>query len=548
MIAPRLTYTPATVASGGLCVLIGPDFVLAMGPESHGHLSALWDLIASEGGGSDSVFEYVMGVGLRSFPTLVIANCRPEPDGLDVILRGDVSVVTQHHDGTTARHTGAGARTWRKVELNAVAVLRIHESTEPTWLPIRSGAVLAESVVWELNGEERADHTRLVPAAPEPGTTPAIPVASSVPVVAPEPVTPDAHARPLAASASPGAEEAVLAQPIVEYSDGDSLHSVEPVDPVDAVASVDPVDPDDLVVAPVVSPAAAVAPEAAVAGPSRSLIGSVPISEVPGSTSSLAAADGLSEEDSAAEDQDQFDRIFGVTRQGSVEDAAVRAAATADVVGSRGLSDPAGGGGTASAGAPVTADAGAGSAELGDRDGMTISREELESMKQQTAGGQHSGQTPRGCTMRAIVCPAGHPNPTHQERCRVCAAVIIDRGVRDVPEVAPGVLVFADGQSEVLDGPMVIGRQPRETGMTGQVAPRLVSVPSPEKLLSRSHIAVRVEGWSVTVTDLGTGNGTEVTLPGEGPQRLRGGQPCLIVPGTVVELAGEAVMTYEVRP
>lgn len=149
--------------------------------------------------------------------------------------------------------------------------------------------------------------------------------------------------------------------------------------------------------------------------------------------------------------------------------------------------------------------------------------------------------------MRAIVCPAGHPNPTHQERCRVCAAVIIDRGVRDVPEVAPGVLVFADGQSEVLDGPMVIGRQPRETGMTGQVAPRLVSVPSPEKLLSRSHIAVRVEGWSVTVTDLGTGNGTEVTLPGEGPQRLRGGQPCLIVPGTVVELAGEAVMTYEVQ-
>ena len=43
--------------------------------------------------------------------------------------------------------------------------------------------------------------------------------------------------------------------------------------------------------------------------------------------------------------------------------------------------------------------------------------------------------------------------------------------------------------------------------------PHVVKVPSPERDVSRNHVEVVLEGWHVLVRDLGTTNGTTVTLP-----------------------------------
>ncbi len=56
-----------------------------------------------------------------------------------------------------------------------------------------------------------------------------------------------------------------------------------------------------------------------------------------------------------------------------------------------------------------------------------------------------------------------------------------------------------------------------------------------------------LDGWHVLVRDLGSTNGTTVTLPGQEPVRLRPTEDQGIEPGTVVTLADEVVLTYEVQ-
>jgi hypothetical protein len=58
---------------------------------------------------------------------------------------------------------------------------------------------------------------------------------------------------------------------------------------------------------------------------------------------------------------------------------------------------------------------------------------------------------------------------------------------------------------------------------------------------------VVLEGWHVMVRDLGSTNGTTVTLPGYEPARLRPTDQPVLEPGTVVTLADEITMTFEVR-
>ena len=49
------------------------------------------------------------------------------------------------------------------------------------------------------------------------------------------------------------------------------------------------------------------------------------------------------------------------------------------------------------------------------------------------------------------------------------------------------------------------------------------------------------------VRDLGSTNGTTVTLPGQEPVRLRPSEEQGIEPGTVITLADEVALTFEVE-
>ena len=74
----------------------------------------------------------------------------------------------------------------------------------------------------------------------------------------------------------------------------------------------------------------------------------------------------------------------------------------------------------------------------------------------------------------------------------------------------------------------------------------MLRVGGPDRDISRNHAEFVLEGWQVLVRDLGSTNGTTVTRPGQQPVRLRPHEPLEIEPGTVVSLAGEVVLSYEV--
>jgi hypothetical protein len=104
----------------------------------------------------------------------------------------------------------------------------------------------------------------------------------------------------------------------------------------------------------------------------------------------------------------------------------------------------------------------------------------------------------------------------------------------------------ADGSRESLSRPVLIGRAPSAGGAgagsgTG-AEPRLITIlDDPD--ISRTHLRVAVEGDAVVVTDLGSKNGTLITMPGGSPRKLRASEPTVVLPGTLIDLGGGAVFT-----
>jgi hypothetical protein len=174
---------------------------------------------------------------------------------------------------------------------------------------------------------------------------------------------------------------------------------------------------------------------------------------------------------------------------------------------------------------------------------------------QQVAGEEHRpaarerDEPPAGghTTVMAVRCPDGHANPPMTPSCRVCGQAVAGFEPVEVSRPVLGRLVFSNGTEVELDRPVVVGRAPkRRRGATGE-EPQLVTLPSPDQEISRSHLEVRLDGWQVLVVDLDSTNGTVMTLPGTEPLLLRAGEEYRIKPGTVVSVADEVSFVYEVK-
>ncbi len=147
----------------------------------------------------------------------------------------------------------------------------------------------------------------------------------------------------------------------------------------------------------------------------------------------------------------------------------------------------------------------------------------------------------------AVLCPAGHPSPPHSARCRTCDREVAPQEPVPVPRPPLGVLRLSTGGSVPLDRGVLLGRAPRaDAEQPAGAHPHVLRVGGPDRDISRNHAEVVLEGWQVLVRDLGSTNGTTVTRPGQQPVRLRAGEPLEIEPGTVVSLADEVVLRYEV--
>lgn len=123
-------------------------------------------------------------------------------------------------------------------------------------------------------------------------------------------------------------------------------------------------------------------------------------------------------------------------------------------------------------------------------------------------------------TLPGLVCAHGHANAPERAVCAVCR-LPLQGPVRPVARPALGKVMISTGGGFVLDRSAIIGRRPRASRVSVADMPQLITVPSPQQDVSRSHLELRLEGWHVLATDLGTTNGTTLHRPGADPVRLR---------------------------
>lgn len=155
------------------------------------------------------------------------------------------------------------------------------------------------------------------------------------------------------------------------------------------------------------------------------------------------------------------------------------------------------------------------------------------------------GSTPQAvASLLSLVCAAGHPNPPDALSCSRCPAPLVPP-VQVVAQPVLARLAVSTGDVVDLLGEVVIGRAPRRPDPA--IPSRLVAVPSPGHLISRSHLIISTQGWSVLATDLGSNNGTVLVRAGTEPVLLGRRLPTPLVMGDLLDL-GEGVTIRLVPP
>ncbi len=136
----------------------------------------------------------------------------------------------------------------------------------------------------------------------------------------------------------------------------------------------------------------------------------------------------------------------------------------------------------------------------------------------------------------AVLCPNGHASPPDATSCRVCGGAVGTQGPQLVGPPVLAVLRASNGTSAEVDRTVLIGRAPSSDRSSSQT-PRLMTVPSPNHDISRTHLEVSPDEWQVVVTDLNSTNGTILVPPGAGDgQQLASGERIPVQVGSVVEL------------
>lgn len=154
-----------------------------------------------------------------------------------------------------------------------------------------------------------------------------------------------------------------------------------------------------------------------------------------------------------------------------------------------------------------------------------------------------------GPSVLAVLCPQGHVGPPHLASCRRCGLEIPPQEPYHTARPALGVLKLSTGDLVTLDRGVLLGRSPRPSDTTPPLLrPHVLKVPSPERDISRNHAEIVLEGWHVLIRDLDSTNGTTITLPGGQPTRLRPNDQQVVEPGTIITLADEVDIVYEVEP
>ncbi len=511
----------------------------------------LWSLIAVDAP-IDDVLDELSSTGLKSLPAFAVAQL--DSGALRLVARGATHVTVTFSDGDERIVDPSDVRTWREDVFVGVGRVSLGLDDEETSTEhsdrffVLAGSVPASSL------ERRFDEVGQLAAAAAASWTPQPPLVQPIPGIG---ITPGAddllpaagHRVDSTDRRAPGAEAETTSTSDERSDGGPETVDAAREDPTrlpevaPTLAETDDVERDDAEAEtasdqPFGSPPPG---PAAVSGhePAPGVEGSFPPEDSNETISSIDFSGPVSapETTTSADEEDNYDFIYGHTVARSVEGAAVRI--DDEEVGSGGLISSVPGE------APVTnsGSSDAVAALEGDHDGLTVSRAELAAMKGVSGAAAQDGNRDE---VLAVMCSSGHPNAPHAASCRVCGAAIATSSPVAVQRPPLGVLVFSNGERVVADRTVLIGRNPRVSGtLTGEL-PRIVKLESAGQGLSRTHAEVRIEGWQMLLEDLQSTNGTEVTLPGQAPRRLHAGDPVALVAGATVDFGEELQCRVEV--
>ena len=109
--------------------------------------------------------------------------------------------------------------------------------------------------------------------------------------------------------------------------------------------------------------------------------------------------------------------------------------------------------------------------------------------------------------------------------------------LQPVPErPRPFRLRLADGTLVPLDQPVYLGRKPSVPRIHPGGIPLLVTLDSPQREVSSTHLELTTVGGTIVASDTKSTNGSVLRVPGAAPRTLLGGESAVVTPGTVIEL------------
>lgn len=473
-------------SAGEWTAVVRPGFVALVGPQADADVArALWDAAPQ---GVLAVLDVLARDGLAALPPFAVASV----DGtrVHVAVRGDVDVEVTATDGAVQVLRAGAVRTWSEQVLETVGVLvaRADGAPDAPALPLVEGVAPAGTV--------RVDVAEVVvpviePEAEEPQPRTADDAEPDVedapaPAAEVEPVEVATVAvEPVAVEASavePAADEPAAVEP----ADAEPSVEVEPVLEDEAAADAEP----SVEAEPVATPVALTkdTPQAQVADVVEEPVGPADDSWEHTVRAPVSAAYSLEPQPT----EPRYDVVAAAEqfleqhaqRPGLVDLPPVRPVDQQPVP-------------------PASPD---------DHDGLTILSSDLAAIRDQLP------------SWAADEVPGPFAVPAAAE---------------------PAKLVLSTGLVVTLDRAVLLGRAPQVARVTNRELPRLVTVPSPQQDISRTHAEVRVEGDHVLVTDLDSTNGVHVSRPGEGARRLHPGEPSVVATDEVVDLGDGVTFTVE---
>jgi len=95
---------------------------------------------------------------------------------------------------------------------------------------------------------------------------------------------------------------------------------------------------------------------------------------------------------------------------------------------------------------------------------------------------------------------------------------------------------LGDGTILPLDQPVYLGRKPSVPRIHPGGTPLLVTLDSPQREVSSTHLELTTVGGAIVASDTRSTNGSVLRVPGAAPRTLLGGESVVVTPGTVIEL------------